>query len=163
MSLILAIASHDDTVRLGIELGRRLVPGDLVLLHGDLGSGKTTLAQGMLAGLGVTGPVPSPTFTLINEYDVNAASGGDRWRLYHLDLYRLRDDELDGIGFDDYLAPADGISLIEWPERAGSRLDTDYLLIEITATGNQQRNIRVSRAPTGTARFGWLDQFCYGQ
>ncbi|MDQ3696281.1 MAG: tRNA (adenosine(37)-N6)-threonylcarbamoyltransferase complex ATPase subunit type 1 TsaE [Chloroflexota bacterium] len=159
----MATVSHDDTVRLGIKLGRRLIPGDLVLLHGDLGSGKTTLAQGMLAGLGVTGPIPSPTFTLVNEYEAEAASGGEPWRVYHLDLYRLRDDELDSFGFDDYLAPAGGITLIEWPERAASRLDTDYLLIEITATGGEQRNVRLSRAPAGTARFGWLDRFRYGQ
>ena len=104
MSVTLQTESAEATVALGRRLSRQLKPGDVVLLHGDLGSGKTTLAQGMLAGLGVTSPVPSPTFTLINEYD-GVTAVGESVRLYHLDLYRLASDpDLDSIGLDDYLA-----------------------------------------------------------
>jgi tRNA threonylcarbamoyladenosine biosynthesis protein TsaE len=163
MSLTVSTTSQEETTRLGAAIGRRLTPGDVVLLHGDLGSGKTTLAQGILAGCGLEGPVPSPTFTLVNEYVVEPASG-EPMRLYHVDLYRLAgDSDLDSIGFDDYLAPVGGLSLIEWPERAASRLDGDYLLIEIVPTGDQWRQLRLSKAPAGSARFEWLETFPYGQ
>jgi tRNA threonylcarbamoyl adenosine modification protein YjeE len=75
---------------LGREIGRALAPGDVVLLHGDLGAGKTTLAQGIAAALGVTGVTQSPTFTLVSEHPATLA-GGENVTLYHLDIYRLDD------------------------------------------------------------------------
>jgi tRNA threonylcarbamoyladenosine biosynthesis protein TsaE len=156
VSVTLQTESAEATVALGRRLARQLKPGDVVLLHGDLGSGKTTLAQGMLAGLGVTSPVPSPTFTLVNEYD-GVTAVGESVRLYHLDLYRLASGpDLDSIGLDDYLAPTDGIAFIEWPERAVSRFDGAYLLIEIATAGDQRRDIRVSPLPAEGERFPWL-------
>ncbi len=163
MSLTVSTSSPDETKRLGWEIGRQLVPGDVILLHGDLGSGKTTLAQGILAGLGVEGPAPSPTFTLVNEYQV-ATTSEPPLRLYHIDLYRLAgDSDLDSIGLEDYLAPVAGISLIEWPERAATRLDGEFLLIEMTVAGNERRRLWLSNRPGAGPRFRWLENFRYGQ
>jgi tRNA threonylcarbamoyladenosine biosynthesis protein TsaE len=159
VSVTLYTSSAEATVALGRRLALNLSPGDVVLLHGDLGSGKTTLAQGMLAGLGVAGPVPSPTFTIINEYD-GLTAGGETVRIYHLDLYRLATNaDLDSIGLDEYVAPTDGISLIEWPERAAAHLDSEFLLIEIAPSGDLRRQIRLSPLPVDSHRFPWLSLF----
>lgn len=159
MSVTLRTSSPEATRALGQRLGRLLAYGDVVLLHGDLGSGKTTLAQGILTGLGVTGPAPSPTFTLIHEYQGETAAG-DALRVYHLDLYRLRDEaDFESIGLNDYLAPDNGISLIEWPERAASYFDGTYLLIEIMPAGADRRRLRLSAMPPDASRFAWLGSF----
>jgi tRNA threonylcarbamoyladenosine biosynthesis protein TsaE len=135
----LRVEGAGQMVELGVRLGRRLRRGDVVLLHGDLGAGKTTLAQGIARGLGVAGPVQSPTFTLVAEYDARLADGTPA-RLYHLDLYRLTDpEELDTFGYESYLAPADGVTLVEWPERAADRLPDAYLLISIMHDGPARR------------------------
>lgn len=161
MTITLVTSSPDETLQLGRRLARGLTSGDVVLLHGDLGSGKTTLAQGIIAGLGVAAPVPSPTFTLVNEYEGEATDGTSR-PIYHLDLYRLTgDNDLESIGLGDYLAPTIGISIIEWPERAAAWLGGEYLLIEITTAGMQQRRMRISAAHTEPHHFNWLGNFSY--
>jgi tRNA threonylcarbamoyladenosine biosynthesis protein TsaE len=101
------------TSRLGYEFSTQLAPGDVLLLFGDLGSGKTTFVQGLAAGLGITGAVASPTFTLVNEY----LEG--RCPLYHLDLYRLEREEVIALHPEQYwegLEVAPGIVAIEWSE-----------------------------------------------
>ena len=100
------------TERLGEALGRLAAPGDVIALHGELGSGKTTLVRGLARGLGVPPdePVVSPTFTLINEYV------GGRLPLFHLDLYRVSGGEQEGLGLDEYLY-GDGVAAVEWAER----------------------------------------------
>ena len=108
------------TARLGAAIGARLAPGDAVLLKGDLGSGKTTLARAILAARGVAENVPSPTFTLVQAYETPGL------KVSHYDLYRLKhESELDELGLDEALDQ--GAALIEWPERAGSRLPPDAL------------------------------------
>jgi tRNA threonylcarbamoyladenosine biosynthesis protein TsaE len=108
------------TAALGAAIAARLVPGDAVLLKGDLGSGKTTLARAILAALGVSENVPSPTFTLVQAYDTPGLL------VSHYDLYRLkRESELEELGLDEALDQ--GAALIEWPERAASRLPPDAL------------------------------------
>lgn len=130
--------------RFGREFAARLRPGDVVLIHGDLGAGKTTLTQGVAEGLGVEGAVQSPTFTLVREHE------GRAMRLYHLDLYRLDDpDELENIGYETYLDPPDGVSLIEWPERAGEWLPATFWLIRIDHLGGDQRRLQVQRYGEG--------------
>jgi len=143
--------SAEQTREIGARLGRRLRTGDLVLLHGDLGAGKTTLAQGIARGLGVVDPVQSPTFTLVNEHEADGeVPGEDAARLYHLDLYRLAgEDDLDSFGFDDYLAPADGVALVEWPERAAARLPDAYLLVRLEHLGDGKRRLMVEPVPRG--------------
>jgi tRNA threonylcarbamoyladenosine biosynthesis protein TsaE len=100
----------------GKLLGQALHAPVVVALHGDLGAGKTTLAQAIAHGAGVTEDVTSPTFALVHEY------AGRNARVFHLDLYRLKGPtDLTNLAWDDILA-SDGIVLIEWPERAGVRL-----------------------------------------
>ncbi|MBA2278337.1 MAG: tRNA (adenosine(37)-N6)-threonylcarbamoyltransferase complex ATPase subunit type 1 TsaE [Chloroflexia bacterium] len=126
-------------MQVGAALGRQLQRGDVVLLHGDLGAGKTTLAQGIAAALDVAGPVQSPTFTLAAEYDARLPDSTPV-RLYHLDLYRLTDPaELESIGYEEYITPPDGVTVIEWPERAGHWLPETYLLITIAHDGAARR------------------------
>lgn len=105
-------------------------PGALVFLHGDLGAGKTTLVRGLLRAYGVSGAVRSPTYTLIEPYEV--AVGPSQRRLYHLDLYRLADpEELEYLGWQELLADG-GLLLIEWPERGAGWLPAPDLRLSIT-------------------------------
>jgi tRNA threonylcarbamoyladenosine biosynthesis protein TsaE len=129
----------------GERIAGLLTSGDTLLLHGDLGAGKTTLAQGIARGLGVAASVTSPTFTLVAEYPVANHPGGIG-TLFHLDLYRLTDpEELDGFGFDEFLSPDSAVSLIEWPERAPGRFPLDAVLIELESAGPDARRVRIRR------------------
>ena len=104
--------SESDTLAFASRLAPMLAPGDTVLLTGDLGAGKSVLARGIARGMGVTGAMPSPTFTLMIPYE----EGGRR--LYHFDLYRLSDpDEYYAAGLDAFVG-GDGVALIEWPQMA---------------------------------------------
>lgn len=103
--------SEEQTAAAGRDLASRLDRGAVVLLHGDLGAGKTAFVRGMAEGLGVDpAEVSSPTFTLIQEYR------GGRLPLYHVDLYRLRSVEVEELGLDDERM-GEGIAAIEWPDR----------------------------------------------
>ena len=105
--------SEADTMALGAALAPMLEKGDTVLLTGDLGAGKSVLARGIARGMGVTGPMPSPTFTLLLPYE---GDGGRR--LYHFDLYRLADpEEYYAAGLDEFVG-GDGVALVEWPQMA---------------------------------------------
>jgi tRNA threonylcarbamoyladenosine biosynthesis protein TsaE len=126
--------SEAQTRRLGARLAALLNPGDVLALVGDLGSGKTRWAQGVCQGLGITAPVSSPTFTLVNEYQ-------GRLPVYHIDLYRLENSaELLTFGLEDYLYGA-GVSLIEWAERAAGLLPPDYLTVEFFHLGETKRRL----------------------
>lgn len=104
--------SESDTMALAARLAPMLSPGDTVLLTGDLGAGKSVLARGIARGMGVGGPMPSPTFTLMIPYAV------DGRKLYHFDLYRISDpDEYYAAGLDEFVG-GDGIAVVEWPEMA---------------------------------------------
>jgi tRNA threonylcarbamoyladenosine biosynthesis protein TsaE len=122
------------TAALGSAIAHALAPGDAVLLKGDLGSGKTTLARAVLSALGVSEAVPSPTFTLVQGYDT------PRLPVSHFDLYRLkRASEMDELGLDEALE--DGAALIEWPERAEGRLPQNALLVELSADGERRAQL----------------------
>jgi tRNA threonylcarbamoyladenosine biosynthesis protein TsaE len=131
--------SVDETRQVGARLGEALLgPGDLVVLAGPLGSGKTAFAQGVARGLGVTDPVVSPTFTIVREY-----SG--RVPLAHVDLYRLeRLQELHDLGFDEILD--DRVTLVEWGDAAGPVLPADRLEVRLEMPGHheQEREIRLA-------------------
>ncbi len=119
------------TQALGMAIAGQLTRGDAVLLQGDLGSGKTTLARAILVALGVAEAVPSPTFTLVQAYDT------PRLTVSHYDLYRLkRAAELDELGLGEALE--DGAALIEWPERAEGRLPRDALTIRLQADAERR-------------------------
>ncbi len=141
----IALADEAATLALGARLGRALAGLEggalLVRLRGDLGAGKTTLVRGWLRGLGHEGPVRSPTYTLAEPY---APAGGPG--LVHFDLYRLGDaDELDAIGFRDYLA-AGATCLLEWPERAEALLANAELEIALTPEGDGRRAVVEARS-----------------
>ncbi|MBQ7588334.1 MAG: tRNA (adenosine(37)-N6)-threonylcarbamoyltransferase complex ATPase subunit type 1 TsaE [Lachnospiraceae bacterium] len=100
----------EETYRLGEEMGRKAEPGDVYALTGDLGTGKTVFAQGFAAGLGISGYVNSPTFTILQVYEEG------RLPLYHFDVYRIEEpEEMEEIGYEDYFY-GDGVTLIEWAE-----------------------------------------------
>ena len=122
--------SASDTENLGFILGQEAKKGDIFCLSGDLGAGKTVLAQGMAKGLGYEGRVTSPTFTLMNEYI------GGRLPLYHFDLYRLEGGEADmeGIGYEHYFF-GNGVSLVEWAELAGDAVPQDAIWVKIKQCG----------------------------
>jgi len=150
----IATRSPAETIAFGSALASYLQDGDVILLHGDLGAGKTTLAKGIAGGLGVSDVVSSPSFSLVNEYYVDQAVTVSR--LFHLDLYRLRDaGELASIGFDDLVASAEGVTLVEWPERAATVLPDRFLLIEILTVGSSHRLLRLVPSPDDGA---WRDR-----
>ena len=126
--------SVEETRALGEELGRDvLVAGDVVVLTGELGTGKTALAQGVGRGLAVDGPVVSPTFTLVREYD-------GRVHLCHVDLYRLdRIQEIHDLGLEEHLD--ESVTLIEWGEVAATALPSDRLEVRITAGAGPDERI----------------------
>jgi tRNA threonylcarbamoyladenosine biosynthesis protein TsaE len=120
--------STAQTHRFGVRLGILLKPGDIICLEGELGAGKTCLAQGIGEGMGVVEPITSPTFTLIAEYHPPSPAPP----LYHIDVYRLDEavKEVAGLGLDDYLL-GDGVCLIEWADRITPALPGDRLWVTL--------------------------------
>ena len=128
----------EQTRRLGARLGKLLQDGEWICLEGELGAGKTCLAQGIAAGWGVTGPVRSPTFTLIHEF----GRPSDRHKLYHVDLYRIASAaEAWGLGLDE-LSAGDSVCVIEWPEHAETILPAERLWIRLTVLDEMRRMLR---------------------
>lgn len=125
------------------DLARRMVAtlkaGALLILTGELGAGKTTFVKGLAEGLGITGLVRSPTFTVVNIYRGPVT-------LYHIDLYRLAGGaELDDIGLDDYLYCRDGISVVEWGERVVGELTDPYLSVRFFHDDGDRRRVEVEQ------------------
>lgn len=133
--------SPEETERIGEMLGRQLHSGTVLALRGGLGMGKTAFTRGLARGLGCTGRVTSPTFTIVNEYDGTTP-------LFHFDMYRLdSEDDLFDIGWDDYLARG-GVCAVEWSERIGSALPPDALTVSIARGENDNdRIITVTGGP----------------
>ena len=105
--------SYETTLELGSRLASILQPGQVLALYGDLGAGKTVLARGFARGLGITEPVTSPTFTVVQEYKLPAKK-----YLFHLDMYRIETPEAAiAFGIEDFLFAPDAITIVEWPER----------------------------------------------
>ena len=130
--------SEEETIALGERLARDLPRRAVVLLIGNLGAGKTTLAKGIAKGLGAAQPeeVSSPTFTLIHEY-------GNARRVYHIDLYRLdREQEAAGLGLDE-IFERDAVVLIEWGERFPALLPAERIEIRLRRAGDESREIEV--------------------
>jgi tRNA threonylcarbamoyladenosine biosynthesis protein TsaE len=136
----LTLANAEFTHALGVKLGQNLPALSVILLQGDLGAGKTTLVKGIGEGLGITDPIVSPTFTLINEY--NEA----RVPLYHLDLYRLDPHEVSALNLETYwegIEVTPGIVAIEWAERMPYKPDS-YIIIYLTHTEEGNREITIT-------------------
>jgi tRNA threonylcarbamoyladenosine biosynthesis protein TsaE len=125
----------EETQQLGLEFAGQLSPGSVLSLSGELGSGKTEFVKGLAKGLGVTGPVTSPTFTLVHEHTAG------RIPLYHMDLFRIDgEDDLDEIGFDDYLSRG-GVCAIEWADKFRGRLPAEALLLRFKIGKRDERLI----------------------
>ena len=138
-SFFLSSGSPEETHRLGRQIGELAKPGDVYLLSGNLGSGKTCFTQGVAAGLGVVDNVMSPSFVIMREH-----SG--RLPLYHIDLYRLETlPEAIDLGLNEYLY-GKGVSVIEWSERAESVLPAEHLSVYIDYKGDTERYIRLQGA-----------------
>ena len=134
--------SADETQALGQKLASRLAPGDVIAYFGDLGAGKTAFTRGLAQGLGITDPVTSPTYTIVNEY----LSG--RIPLFHFDMYRLSSsDELFDIGWEDYLSRG-GVCAVEWSENVEDALqDAIRVTIEKDADESDTRHITITGGP----------------
>ncbi|MBI1810845.1 MAG: tRNA (adenosine(37)-N6)-threonylcarbamoyltransferase complex ATPase subunit type 1 TsaE [Deltaproteobacteria bacterium] len=131
-------SSPEKTMELGKKIGEGLQAGDVVALIGELGAGKTLFTQGLVQGLGVKGYVKSPSFTIVNRYE-------GRLPVYHLDLYRLGDvNEIYELGIEEYLY-GDGVTIIEWAEKAYSLLPEKYILIKFFYRGEKTRKIEIKR------------------
>jgi len=129
--------SEAQTRRLGARLGELLQSGDVICLAGELGAGKTCLAQGIGQGLGIEGPITSPSFTLINEYRQEQA----RLLFYHVDLYRIEEArETLSLGLEDYFY-GEGVCVVEWADRAPDALPAEHLWIELRHVVETKRGL----------------------
>ena len=132
MTLSVETKSPAETKRLGVRLARLLQAGDVLLLQGELGAGKTCLAQGIGRGLRVAEAVKSSSFVLVNEYH-------GRLHVHHADLFRLDPGEVADLGLEENAA--DGLLLVEWPDRAPQELPPEHLLVRFELLGDRHRRI----------------------
>lgn len=135
----LTLTSHSpqETQAIGQAIGRRACSGDVYLLSGALGTGKTCLTQGIAWGMGITEYAHSPTFVLVHQYRGPLT-------LYHIDLYRLDDPrEVVDIGIDEYLE-GEGVCVVEWAEKALEVFPADHLMVTLEETGEQERRLTLS-------------------
>ena len=132
-------ASYEETMQVAERLGRLFTGGEVLLLEGDLGAGKTTFTKGLAKGLDIKRNVNSPTFTIIKEYN-------GRLPLYHMDVYRLEDSEED-LGFDDYFS-SEGVCVVEWAQFIEEFLPKERLEVSIFHQGDNTRKIILE--PIGT-------------
>ena len=147
----LELTSHspEQTQRLGVRIGELVQPGDIFLLVGGLGTGKTCLTQGIAWGLGIKEYAVSPSFVVVRELY-------GRLPLYHIDLYRLNHiEEIVELGLDDYLYGS-GVCVVEWAEKGLSILPTEHLLIQISYLSDTERSFQLK--PSGKRYLGILAQ-----
>jgi len=128
--------NEDETIREGEKLGRKLKPGDIVALYGELGAGKTAFTRGLAAGLGISTSVSSPTFTIVNEYPGDIP-------LFHFDMYRLEsENELFDIGWDDY-HDRGGVCAVEWSEKVPGAFTPDTIVVRFINLGGDSRRLEI--------------------
>lgn len=130
----LMLTNRDATIALGKKIGQQLVAGDVLVLDGDLGAGKTTFTKGLAAGLEIPDIIKSPTFTIIHEYQ------DGRLPLYHMDAYRLENGGAEDLGLEEYF-DGDGVSVVEWAEFVEDELPADFLAIHFKRTGDDNTRI----------------------
>ena len=146
--MVIETRSPEETFALGEKLGREAKPGQIYTLNGDLGTGKTVFTQGFASGLGITEPVNSPTFTILQVYEEG------RMPFYHFDVYRIGDvEEMDEIGYEDCFY-GEGVCLIEWAELIEETLPENVIVVTIEKDleqGFDYRKITLEGLPeTGT-------------
>lgn len=128
-----------DTENFGAEVARTCPRGSVILLDGDLGAGKTVFSRGFARALGIDEPVSSPTYTIVQEYELP-----ERGRLYHLDLYRISGvDAALAFGVDEFLNDPSSYALVEWPERIAGILPDDAIRITLKHIGEGRREIKL--------------------
>ncbi|WP_026092441.1 tRNA (adenosine(37)-N6)-threonylcarbamoyltransferase complex ATPase subunit type 1 TsaE [Calidifontibacillus oryziterrae] len=125
--------SEEQTMKFAESVARKLMPGTVLTLEGDLGAGKTTFTKGLARGLGITRTVNSPTFTIIKEYTQGTIP------LYHMDVYRLEESDED-LGFDEYFN-GNGITVVEWAQFIKDQLPNEWLNINILRVSDHEREI----------------------
>lgn len=128
------LASREATISLGEALGKQLTAGDVLVLDGDLGAGKTTFTKGLAKGLAIPDIIKSPTFTIIHEYH------DGRLPLYHMDAYRLENGGGEDLGLEEYF-DSDGVSVVEWAEFVEDELPDDFLAIHFKRTADENKRI----------------------
>ena len=132
--------SEEETEKIASEIAAALSPGDTVLLRGNLGAWKTVFSRGFARGLGCEDTLSSPTYTIVQEYQLPSGA-----RLYHMDLYRIADAASAlGFGVDEFIDDPKAYKLIEWPERIESLLPEKCLTVEITHKGDEERSLRIT-------------------
>lgn len=128
--------NEQETIAFAKKLAEYLEPGMLILLEGDLGAGKTTFTKGIGEGLGISRLIKSPTYTIVREYTDGSIP------LYHIDLYRLEEGEVEELGLDEYFV-GDGVSVVEWPSVAPNELPAERLELKLSVVPHlpQQRQL----------------------
>ncbi|ACM59576.1 tRNA threonylcarbamoyladenosine biosynthesis protein TsaE [Caldicellulosiruptor bescii] len=129
--------SYDETVSIGYKIGRNLFKGAIVALEGELGSGKTALTRGIASAFGIE-DISSPTFTIFHVYE-----GKDGILVYHFDIYRIEEAELEDIGYEEYFY-SDGIVIIEWADKLKRLYPKEYLKVEIKKVDEHVRKILIT-------------------
>lgn len=135
--------SREETLAIGKKLALVFKPGTLVTFTGDLGAGKTTLIQGILEGLSVLPPYPSPTFVLMNQYELAGTKTTSIARVYHADAYRVGAADFERLGFAEWCADPDGLVLLEWPDRIADILPEKRIEITLKSLSETEREIHV--------------------
>ena len=130
----LTLTNRDATIALGKKISKQLVAGDVLVLDGDLGAGKTTFTKGLAAGLEIPDIIKSPTFTIIHEYQ------DGRLPLYHMDAYRLENGGAEDLGLEEYF-DGDGVSVVEWAEFVEDELPADFLAIHFKRTDDDNTRV----------------------
>ena len=134
--MIIITNNESETILEGEKLGRKLAPGAVVALFGELGAGKTAFTRGLAAGLGISMSISSPTFTIVNEYPGEVP-------LFHFDMYRLDNElELFDIGWDDYLDRG-GVCAVEWSEKVPGAFSPDTIAVKIKSLGGDMRRLEI--------------------
>lgn len=136
--------SAEETREVGKDFARTLNPETLICFEGDLGAGKTTLIQGLLEGLGAEKPFVSPTFILMKQYELSVPTASGIRYIYHADAYRLGAKEFREIGFEEWIADGQGITLLEWPKRIAELLPEKYMTVKIESVSETERKIEIS-------------------
>lgn len=138
--------SEEITATVAEEFAHTVSNGSVIALHGSLGAGKTVFSRGFARGLGITDPIPSPTFTIVQEYEIKSAKAVNiterRW-LFHMDLYRIADsDAALAFGIDEYLYDSNAIKLIEWSDRIADLLPDTTLNVYLVHIDESSRKIK---------------------
>ena len=138
--------NKEETQQFAKQFAQELHGGDIVLLFGNLGAGKTTFTQGVAQGLGIVHRIVSPTFIIMRSYVYEKAEILEKMHLYHIDLYRIeQESDIEQAGIRDIMGKKQAITVIEWPEKMGSLLPSRRIEIHFTILSDDQREITIKK------------------